>query len=640
MNKSKKFGMAGLGVGALGIVYGDIGTSPLYAANQIFFGHTGVSYNSQSIIGVISLILWTLVIVIAVKYMSLVLRADNAGEGGVFAFFGQLHQHAGKRSTKIMLVLLILAAGFLYGDGLITPAISVLSATEGLQVVNASFASYVLPATLVILTLLFAFQHKGTARVGSVFGPVMLLWFSVIAGLGLVQIVKNPSVLEAINPLKAVDFIRHSELHKTFLIFGSIVLVVTGGEAVFADVGHFGKAPIRLGWFYVVMPALLLNYMGQGALLLSGQPVLGGSIFYSMVPSGLLLPMVILATLATIIASQALISGAFSLTSQAIALDLLPKLRKNYTNLKREGQVYLNFVNWTLYLGCVLIVLAFRTSGALASAYGLAVSFDMVVTSLAMIFVVRQIWRWNLPKTLLVWLPLLAIDLLFLSANSLKFRSGGYIPLAIGVTLFFLMITWQWGRRKVLSGYMADRQQTVGDFIKLQVQSNEMFPKPVLVLTGTLVNQSSDLVPAQLQLFYDEFKALPKRLVVLTVSTLHTPKINKNDRFRYTWFRSEAEQEFLSIQARFGYMERVSVPQILEQISQFGDLEILGNLDSWVVLAGRDRLSLGSGVTSWWYRLRYGVFKFMNHTTLPTYEFYGLSEDLRLVVQNIPVRFN
>jgi KUP system potassium uptake protein len=306
MNKSKRLGMAGLGVGALGIVYGDIGTSPLYAANQIFFGHTGISHNSQSIIGVISLILWTLVIVIAVKYMSLVLRADNAGEGGVFAFFGQLHQHAGKRSTKIMLVLLILAAGFLYGDGLITPAISVLSATEGLQVVNASFASYVLPATLVILTLLFAFQHKGTARVGSVFGPVMLLWFSVIACLGLVQIVKNPSVLEAINPLKAVDFIRHSELHKTFLIFGSIVLVVTGGEAVFADVGHFGKAPIRLGWFYVVMPALLLNYMGQGALLLSGQLVLGGSIFYSMVPSGLLLPMVILATLATIIASQAL----------------------------------------------------------------------------------------------------------------------------------------------------------------------------------------------------------------------------------------------------------------------------------------------------------------------------------------------
>jgi len=367
----------------LGIVYGDIGTSPLYAMDQLFLGRTGAGQTPADILGGVSLVIWTITIIVAIKYAILVLRAQNDGEGGLFALYGLLHEHK-KRGTTMLLWALMLGAGLLFGDGMITPAISVLSAVEGLDVATPALAGIVIPVTVGLLTVLFAIQFKGTAGIGIVFGPILAVWFVVITVMGVWQIGQHPDILAAFNPVYGATFLAHAGWFEDLLILSALMLVVTGGEAMYADVGHFGAQPIRASWFGVVYPALLLNYLGQGGYLLSGAPVAGGKLFYNLAPSALLLPTVLLATVATVIASQALISGAFSLMSQAIHLGLFPRLRLLHTHERHAGQIYIPFVNWSLFVGCIALVAGFGTSSALAAAYGLAVAGVMVITSVAM----------------------------------------------------------------------------------------------------------------------------------------------------------------------------------------------------------------------------------------------------------------
>src|SRR6516225_1628184 len=393
--------VATLAIGALGVVFGDIGTSPLYAIDQIFFGSADIGRTPENVLGAISLAIWTITVVVAIKYALLVLRADNDGEGGVFALYGLLHRFKNE-GRRVLLWSLMLGAGLLLGDGMITPAISVLSAIEGLEVATPAFSPYVVPITVILLTALFAVQYKGTAGIAVVFGPLLLVWFVVIAALGLFAIAQEPSILAAFDPSYGTIFLMRAGPRGSLLILSAMMLVVTGGEAMYADLGHFGARPIRISWFAVVFPSLLLNYLGQGAYLLGGAPVVGGKLFYHLVPTPLLLPVVVLATLATIIASQALISAAFSLASQAIGLGLFPRLWTRHTHEHHAGQIYIPFVNWGLCLGCIGLVIAFGSSSALAAAYGLAVAGVMLITSVAMFAIAQRYWQWSAVRIALV----------------------------------------------------------------------------------------------------------------------------------------------------------------------------------------------------------------------------------------------
>ena len=422
-----------MALGALGVVYGDIGTSPLYAMDQIF--RVAPARTTEDALGAVSLVVWTLTLIVAIKYALLVLRAQNDGEGGVFALYGLLYGRTNRRS-RVLLWALLAGAGLLIGDGMITPAISVLSAVEGLAVAAPSFSGAVIPITLGLLIALFVIQFKGASGVGSVFGPVVLVWFVAIAVLGGVEIAANPQILAALDPAYGAKFLAHAHFVEALLILGALMLVVTGGEAMYADLGHFGALPIRLSWYGIVYPALLLNYLGQGAYLIGGGPVADNKLFFALAPQWLLIPMVVLATAATVIASQALISGAFSLVSQAIRLGLFPRLEIRHTHHAHEGQIYIPVVNWMLLIGCVALVWSFGSSASLGGAYGLAVSGVMVITSVAMIPVALRQWGWSFATTALVWGPLTALNGAFLLASSLKLFQGGYVPLGFASVVF------------------------------------------------------------------------------------------------------------------------------------------------------------------------------------------------------------
>ena len=439
--------VAALTIAATGIVFGGIGTSPLYALDQIFLGHGGVPLTHENVLGGISLVIWTLTVIVAITYAIFVLRAQNDGEGGVFALYGLLHRFK-NRGIMIFLWSLMLGAGLLFGDGIITPAISVLAAVEGFGVAAPALGRAVIPITAILLTALFAVQIKGTSGIGRVFGPILIVWFIVLAILGAYQIVHHTEILQAFNPVHGLMFLMRVGLFKALLVLGALILVVAGGEAMYADLGHFGALPIRTSWFTLVYPALLLNYLGQGAYLLSGAPIVGGKIFYSLVPPALLYPMILLATAATVIASQALISGAFSLALQATALGLFPRLQVLHTHHSHAGQIYVPFINWALYVGCIVLVITFGSSYALGAAYGLAVSGVMLITSLAMFPVSRLCWGWGTVATGLLWGTLTMINGSFLLANSFKFLEGGFVPLSIGIAVFVIMATWRWGARR------------------------------------------------------------------------------------------------------------------------------------------------------------------------------------------------
>ncbi|HEV2804650.1 MAG TPA: potassium transporter Kup [Chthoniobacterales bacterium] len=536
---------------SLGIVYGDIGTSPLYALRECFYGQHAIPPTHANVAGVLSLILWSLILIISVKYLILILRADNRGEGGILALATLVSDVI--RRGKIFFLLGLFGAALLYADGMITPAISVLSAVEGLHVATPFFDRYVEPIAIVILIGLFLFQSRGTTGVGRVFGPVTLLWFAVIAFLGIQQILRVPEVLQAINPLQAIQFFINNGV-RGFVVLGAVFLTITGGEALYADIGHFGTKPIRLTWFVIVLPALTLNYFGQGALLLS-DPEAVENPFFKMTPSWALFPMVILATAAAVIASQAIISGAFSLTMQAIQLGYIPRLKVNYTSARIIGQIYVPMVNWALMLSCIGLVLGFGSSSNLAAAYGVAITTTMLITTILFYVVARRRWHWPAFAAFPVALFFVVIDLAFFGANMLKVAHGGWFPLLVSAGILFLMLTWRKGRR-VLRGRLGEM------CLPLDLFLSDLSQQRITRVPGTGVYMSGNRQGTPLALLHNlkHNKVLHEQVVLLTVRTEEVPYLaNANDRVAL----EKLEGGFCRVQVHFGFMEKPDVPSAL-----------------------------------------------------------------------------
>ncbi|HET8722982.1 MAG TPA: potassium transporter Kup [Anaeromyxobacteraceae bacterium] len=545
--------MAALALGAIGVVYGDIGTSPLYALKESFHGSHGVQLTPDNVLGILSLVVWAMTFVVAFKYLSFVMRADNRGEGGILALMALVgQQETTRRGRRILLVLGLFGAALLYGDGVITPAISVLGAMEGLTVATPAMKPAVVPATVVILVLLFAFQKRGTATVGAVFGPVMLLWFVSIAAIGAWNVWQEPGVLRAVNPVHAIRFFSRNGA-AGFLVLGSVVLVLTGAEALYADMGHFGRRPIRLAWYGVAMPALVLNYMGQGAFLLR-HPGDVANPFYESVPPWALWPMVGIATAAAIVASQALISGAYSLTNQAIQLGYAPRLTVRHTSRTEYGQIYIPEVNWMLATGTVALVFGFGSSDALAAAYGIAVTGTMTITTLLFHRVARDRWRWT---RWAVW-PLtgsfLVVDVAFLLANLVKIRDGGWFPLVAGLAIFTILSTWKLGRDALA-------RNVANTTLPLDLFLPDLERHPPHRIPGTAVFMTSDPngTPGVLLHHLKHNKVLHKRVLIVSVVTEEIPSVDPGARA----IVRDLGNGIHAVTARYGFMETPNVPQML-----------------------------------------------------------------------------
>jgi KUP system potassium uptake protein len=545
-------GFWALTLGSIGVVFGDIGTSPLYAFREAAAAAAqGQPVSRVIVLGVLSLILWALLIVVTTKYVLLLLRADNNGEGGTLSLMA-LGQRALARRSWFLLGLGVVGASMFIGDSMITPAISVLSAVEGLKLATPAFEHYVVPLTVFILVVLFSVQSSGTSRVASAFGPVMVVWFSTLAVMGLVHISDDPSVLAAMNPLYGVEFLlSHGMIGLVTL--GAVFLAVTGGEALYADLGHFGRRPIQSAWFYLVLPALLINYFGQGALVLSDPSALENS-FYRMVPDVLLLPLVVLATAATVIASQAVITGAYSLTRQAVQLGLLPRFEVRYTSESHAGQIFLPRVNRLLLIGVMLLVLMFRTSSGLASAYGIAVSTTMVADGVMGFVVIWKLWNWRAATAAAVMLPLVTVDVTFFSANLLKLLEGAWVPLLFGVAMAVMIWTWRRGT-SILTAKTRRIEVPLDDLIK------SLEKRPPHVVKGTAVFLTSDpsFVPTALLHNLKHNKVLHEHNVILTIETAHTPRVNPAERVSM----ETVSDRFAKVRLRFGFMESPNVPKAL-----------------------------------------------------------------------------
>ena len=549
-----------LSLTALGIVYGDIGTSPLYAIREAFLEEHGVAAAPGAIMGVLSLIFWSLILVISIKYLVFILRADNRGEGGILALTSLVTPaHALRPGRKGLIILGLFGTSLLYGDGMITPAISVLSAVEGLEVLTPAFSPYVIPITIAILAALFLFQSRGTASVGRIFGPVTLVWFFTLAILGIAWIVREPSVLAAVLPHHAVRFFLDHQWNG-FLVLGSVFLVVTGGEALYADMGHFGRRPIRLAWFVVVLPALLLNYFGQGALLLQNPSAVENP-FYRMAPVWALLPVVVIATAATVIASQALISGAFSLTLQAVQLGYSPRVRIDHTSAREQGQIYIPAINWTLMIACIALVLGFRSSSHLAAAYGVAVTTTMTITTLLFYFVARERWGWSVARAGLVTAAFLVIDLGFWVANLVKIPHGGWFPLVVGAIVFAVLTTWK-GGRLILSKRLQERSLPRDEFLE------NIFQHPPHRVPGTAVfmDSSATRTPPALLHNLKHNKVLHERVVFLSIRTAEEPVVPAEARAAI----EDLGHSVWQVRLRYGFMEDVDIPAALSSIQQDG----------------------------------------------------------------------
>ncbi len=549
-----------LSLTALGVVYGDIGTSPLYAIRECFHGPHSITPTPENVLGVLSLIFWSLVIIICLKYMVFVLRADNKGEGGILSLTALATpvKPSGKTEKKLLLVIGIFGAALLYGEGFITPSISILSAIEGLSLATPFFTPYVVPITIAILIGLFLMQSKGTAGVGKIFGPFNLLWFTVLAVLGIVQIARFPQILSAVNPSYGYEvFVNNGWMG--FLVLGSVFLVVTGGETLYADLGHFGTRPIRLAWFSFVLPSLLLNYFGQGALLLENPGA--ENPFYRLAPAWALYPMIALAATATVIASQAVISGAFSLTMQAIQLGLIPRMRILHTSSKEYGQIYLPAVNWTLMVGCIVIVLGFQTSSNLAAAYGVAVTSTMVITTILFYFVARERWGWGFAPITALCAFFLVIDLAFLGANINKVPDGGWFPLVLAAVIFTVMMTWKKGRN-ILHQRIQEETQPLEDFLR-----DILKQKPIRVPgTAVFMNGNASSTPPALAHNLEHNKVLHERNLFVTVKTRQIPYVDPEERV----IIDPMAEGFTRIKIYYGYMEDPNIPLVLSNIEYPG----------------------------------------------------------------------
>ncbi|WP_119304929.1 potassium transporter Kup [Dongia deserti] len=550
----KQKSAAALALAAVGVVFGDIGTSPLYAIKESFGGAHPLAPDEPHVLGVLSLIFWAIMLVVTTKYVALMMRADNKGEGGSLALLALASRLThGSNLTPIVIILGIFAAALFYGDSMITPAISVLSAVEGLQVAAPALEPYVVPLTLAILIALFALQKHGTARVGALFGPITMVWFAVLAVIGLIQIVEHPVVLWALNPYYAVNFFM-LDGWIAFLALGSVVLVVTGSEALYTDMGHFGRFPIRLAWFGVVLPALVINYFGQGALILGDARTLDNPLF-RMVPDWAALPMVGLATAATIIASQAVITGAFSVTRQAIQLGYLPRMQIIHTSAAEMGQIYLPFVNWMLAFFVALLVLGFQSSTHLAAAYGIAVTGTMIIDALLLAIVAALLWRWKPIVLVLVIGLFLFVDLSFFTANLTKLTHGGWFPLAVGLVIFLVLTTWKRGRALLWERVSKDALE-LDTFLKAVSDRVPRVPGTAIFMTGTATG-----TPGSLLHNLKHNKVLHEQVVVLTVRFEEIPYVPEDQRFELTVL----PKNFYRLRLRYGFMEGPNIPDALRK---------------------------------------------------------------------------
>lgn len=545
---------------ALGVVYGDIGTSPLYAIRECFYGSHPVAVTPENIFGVLSLIVWTLLILVTLKYHVYVLRADNKGEGGILAMMALARSpNIGLWTQKFVLALGLFGAALLYGDGMLTPAISVLSAVEGLEVATPAFTPYVIPITVAILVVLFLFQRRGTTGIGIIFGPIIMIWFLCLALLGLWSIYQAPAVLGAFNPMHAASFLWRNGF-SGYLVLGAVFLVATGGEALYADLGHFSEKPIQIDWFTVAAPALLLNYFGQGALLLR-DPGTAHNPFYRLVPEFALYPTVVLATMATVIASQAVISGVFSLTRQAVQLRFLPRSHIIHTSSHEIGQIYIPFVNWTLLLATAALVIGFKRSTNLASAYGIAISVTMIITTLLAYIVSRHVWGWKRSFGLAVTGSFLAIDLVFFGANSVKIAQGGWFPLAIAALVAIVFTTWQRGQN-ILNALQREGSLPLGDFVR-QVSQDRITRVPGIAV---FLNSTAGATPSALLHNLKHNKVLHEHNFFITVVTNEIPRVPDGDRIT----TESLAPDFHQVVARYGFMEDPNIPDILQKLQQRG----------------------------------------------------------------------
>jgi KUP system potassium uptake protein len=595
----------GLALGALGVVYGDLGTNPLFALGEAFGGEHPVGVNQVAILGVLSLIFWALTLVVTVKYLGFVMRASNDGEGGILALLALIPT---KVKARVLVLIILFGAALLYGDGVVTPAISVLSAVEGLKSGAPALAQWIVPITCVILVALFMVQRRGTKDIGFVFGPVMLVWFVTIGALGAFAIARAPVVLGAISPTCAIRYAM-AQPHDAFVVLGAVILCIAGGEALYADMGHFGRKPIALAWYALVFPTLVLNYFGQGAFLLSGGKP-DPSAFYAIVPHVLLWPMIILSTMATVIASQALISGAYSLTQQAVQLGYSPRVTVVHTCAGQFGQIYVPEVNWSLMIACVALVAGFRSSDKLAAAYGMAVTGTMSITTLAYFVVLTRTWKWPLWKAAPLCAVFIAIDLTFVVANLRKFWDGGWVPFGIGIAVFTLFTTWIVGRKRLgesLRSVMVPLDAFLADL-------HTLAPHRVRGTAIFLTNNTGG-VPTLLLHHFKHNQVLHETVVLLTISAEHAPFVKATERIT----SESLDEGFHRVIARFGYMETPNVPTLMEALDRAKTIPL--DMDRLTYFLGRETLiAKHRGLRG--FRMR--LFAVISRNALPATAYFGI----------------
>ena len=598
---------------ALGVVFGDIGTSPLYAMRECFTGSHGVSLTPANIFGVLSLILWSLIFIVSVKYLAFVMRADNKGEGGILALMAMLMpKDDGKVRKYIQPVIAMGLAGavLLYGDGIITPAITVMGAIEGLKVVTPLFEPYVMLISLVIIVSLFFIQSKGTATIGKVFGPVILLWFIVLAAMGIYGISMNTGIFAALNPVHGVSFLVASKF-QGFVVLGSVFLVVTGGEALYADMGHFGLKPIQMSWFFVALPSLLLHYFGQGALLLTTPEAIENP-FYALAPAQLIYPLVAISTAAAVIASQALITGAFSLTQQAVHLGFLPRIKIKHTSADERGQIYIPVANWALMIGTVLVVVMFKSSSALAAAYGIAVTGTMAITTILTCLVAYRLWNWNIAGVVTAAIVLLTIDLAFLGANALKIMHGGWFPLVLGLALFVVMTTWKRGRQ-ILAARLLSAMKPFDRFVAETVPLVKFrVPGVAVLLTGR-----TEGTPPALAHNLKMNKIIHEKVILLTVVTRDVARCDVAGELTI----EPVGPDFYRVIARYGFMDEPNIPAIIRLCQEKG---VPVDPASAIYILGRETLVATDdpGMALW----REHLFAFMTRNAQSAMTYFSLPE--------------
>lgn len=603
-----------LTLGALGVVFGDIGTSPLYAVRECFSAHYNIPVTHDNVLGILSLLIWSMILVVSIKYMFFVLRADNKGEGGVLALLS-LAIPASKTSggrKRWLIYLALFGAALLYGDGMITPAITVLSAVEGLTVATTIFNDYIVLITVIILASVFYFQNHGTAKIGFVFGPIIFVYFVMLAALGLPMVIENPDVLNAFNPMYAVWLFQNFGL-KVFWALGSVFLVVTGCEALYADMGHFGRRPIRNAWSYIVFPALILNYLGQGALIIA-RPETASNPFFLLAPEWALYPVVAIATMAAIIASQALISGVFSLTRQAISLGFCPRLQITHTSSQEIGQIYIPAMNWALMIATIWLVLQFRSSSNMVAAYGIAVSLTMAITTIMAMVVAARRWRWKLRNVLLLGTFFIATDIVFVTANIVKIPDGGWFPLMIAGIIFALMTTWKRGRR-ILAIRLRAQSDRFLDFIE---SGN---PAGVCKVPGTAMYMASDpdMIPPAMARNIRYNHVIHERVIVLSLMTKEVPRVQRADRARVESYRDN----IFRVTCQFGFMESPQIQEVLESM-KLKDLDI--PLADIYFFLGRETLiaSQKAGGMALW---REHIFSLMSRNAYRATQFFQIPAD-------------